>query len=184
MRSRFASALGSRNQIAAVLLVVAGAFGLTSLPPTARADQATEQARKHYQLGKQYFDLGKWDAAIAEFEEAYSLHADANLLFNLATAYRRKGDPQHALDLYKNYLIANPKSPRRSAIEARIEMLEKDVQQRPAAAPVAGPSETVPAPVLAKPPAPENPAGDLPSWPSMSAAWRCAPARPRGTPRC
>lgn len=48
MRSRSSSALGARNQIAAVLLVVAGAFGLTSLPPPARADEATEQARKHY----------------------------------------------------------------------------------------------------------------------------------------
>jgi len=92
MCSRSASSLGARNQIAAVLLVVAGAFGLTSLPSPARADdEAMEQARKHYQQGKQSFDLGKWDAAIAEFEEAYKLHADANFLFNLAQAYRRKG---------------------------------------------------------------------------------------------
>jgi outer membrane protein assembly factor BamD (BamD/ComL family) len=96
MPSRSAGALAARNHVAAVLraLVASGlAFGLTLGPSPARADdEATEQARKHYQEGKQQFDLGKWDEAIVQFEEAYKLHADPNFLFNLAQAYRSIGE--------------------------------------------------------------------------------------------
>jgi tetratricopeptide (TPR) repeat protein len=130
-----------------LLFWVASSFvvGLAAAPSPARADdEATEQARKHYLKGKQHFDLGKWDNAIAEFEEAYRLHADSSFLFNMAQAYRRKGDLQHALDLYKNYLIENPESPKRREIEGRIQTLEKEMKRRPA--PAASPSEPPPAP--------------------------------------
>ena len=146
MRSRCAGALGARNQVAAVLLVFAVAAALTSLPAPARADdEATEQAREHYLKGTKYFDLGQWDDAIAEYREAYKLRSDPAFLFNLAQAYRRKGDLQPALDLYKNYLIANPKSPKRSDIEKRIRTLEKEMKHRPPATPVVKPSEPAPA---------------------------------------
>jgi tetratricopeptide (TPR) repeat protein len=159
MRSRSAGALGARNHVAAVLLALVAsglAFGLTLGPSPARADdEASEQARQHYQKGKQHFDLGKWDQAIVEFEEAYRLHADPNFLFNLAQAYRRKGDLQHALDLYKNYLIANPESPKRSDIKERIKTLEKELKHRPTVppAPVVRPSEPAPAPPTVASPA-------------------------------
>jgi len=51
------------------------------------------------------------DEAIAEYREAYRLRSDPAFLFNIAQSYRRKGDLQPALDLYKNYLIENPTTP-------------------------------------------------------------------------
>ncbi len=146
MRSRCAG----RNQLTAVLVGLAGlsfAAMLTSAP--ARADEdATEQARQHYAKGKQAFDLGKWDDAIAEFEDAYRLRSDPTFLFNMAQAYRRKGDLQRALDLYKNYLIENPTTPKRADIEKRIQTLEEEMKKRPAApAPLARePSPAAPEP--------------------------------------
>jgi tetratricopeptide (TPR) repeat protein len=151
------------------LLVLGFAAALTSAP--ARADEkATEQARQHYEKGKQEFDLGKWDDAIAEFEQAYRLRGDPTFLFNMAQAYRRKGDLQRALDLYKNYLIANPNSEKRSDIEKRIRTLEKEMkspERQQMATPVAKPSEPpppepavvtpVPAPAAASAPAPTPP---------------------------
>jgi tetratricopeptide (TPR) repeat protein len=143
MRSRSAG----RNRIAAVLVAVGLAAALTSASSLARADdEATEQARQHYLKGTKYFDLGQWDDAIAEYREAYKLRSDPAFLFNLAQAYRRKGDLQPALDLYKNYLIANPDSPKRSDIEKRIRTLEKEMKHRPPATPVVRPSEPVPTP--------------------------------------
>jgi len=141
-------AADSRNHVAAIL--VAFTVGLLCLPSPARAaDDATEQARQHYQKGKQHFDLGKWDEAIAEFEEAYRLHNDPTLLFNLAQAHRRKGDLQRALDLYKNYIIENPESPKRDEIARRIQTLEKEIKstarrQPTSASPVAKPNEPPP----------------------------------------
>jgi tetratricopeptide (TPR) repeat protein len=143
-----------RNHVAVVL--VAFAVGLICLPsPVRAADDATEQARQHYQKGKQHFDLGKWDEAIAEFEEAYRLHSDPTLLFNLAQAHRRKGDLQRALDLYKNYIIGNPESPKREEIEKRIQTLEKEIKttarrQPTSPSPVGKPNEPPP-PVPAVP---------------------------------
>jgi len=154
MRSRSAG----RHWIAAVLVAVGLATALVALPSPAHADdEAKEQARKHYQKGKQQFDLGKWDEAIVQFEAAYTLHADPNFLFNMAQAYRRKGDLQRALDLYKNYLIENPKSPDRSKIEERIQTLDKEMKRRPTAPTVVKPSEPalVVAPVVVPVPASE-----------------------------
>jgi tetratricopeptide (TPR) repeat protein len=142
------SAADSRNHVVAIL--VAFTVGLICLPSPARAaDDATEQARQHYQKGKQHFDLGKWDEAIAEFEEAYRLHNDPTLLFNLAQAHRRKGDLQRALDLYKNYIIENPESPKRDEIEKRIQRLEKEIRntarrQPISPSPLAKPNEPPP----------------------------------------
>ncbi|MGC9985494.1 MAG: tetratricopeptide repeat protein [Polyangia bacterium] len=164
MHSFSAHGLGARDHVAAILLALAASgfvAALTCASSPARADdEATEQARKHYQKGKQFFELGQWDDAIAEYREAYKLRSDSAFLFNLAQAYRRKGDLQPALDLYKNYLIENPTSPMRSDIEKRIKTLEKEMKRRPPATPVARPNESplgppaVAAPALSPAPSP------------------------------
>ena len=134
MRSRSAWAAGARNKAAALLLVLGFVVGPTLAPSTARAeDQATKQARQHSRNAKQYFDLGQWNEAIAEYREAYRLRSDPAFLFNIAQAYRRKGDLQPALDLYKNYLIENPTTPKRGDIEKRIQTLEEEMKKRQAA---------------------------------------------------
>jgi hypothetical protein len=185
MRSRCAG----RIRVAAVLVAVGLAVALTSAPWPARADEkATEQARQHYAKGKQAFDLGKWDDAIAEFEEAYKLRSDPTFLFNMAQAYRRKGDLQRALDLYKNYLIENPQTPKRDDIEKRIRALEKEMKnparrQIEAPAPVAQPSEPPPAaqvivaPVPATVPAPVSVPTPTPA-PAPAPAPESAPPTP------
>jgi tetratricopeptide (TPR) repeat protein len=79
--------------IAAVLLAARGAH----------ADDI-EVAKQHYAASKQHFDLGEWDQAIAELREAHRLHPDPAYLFNLAQAYRLKGDCLEAYDQYKAFL--------------------------------------------------------------------------------
>jgi hypothetical protein len=144
MRSRSAWAAGARNYVAATLFVLGFAVGLTAAPSSARAeDRATKEARQHARNAKQYFDLGQWDEAIAEYREAYRLRSDPAFLFNIAQSYRRKGDLQPALDLYKNYLIENPSTPKRADIEKRIQTLEEEMRKRPAA--LATPREPSPA---------------------------------------
>lgn len=112
------------------LTVVLVSFLASIVAPsvTNAADSATAQARVHSEKGRKFFNLGQWDDAIAEYQEAYKLREDPAFLFNLAQAYRRKGDPQRALDLYKNYLIENPRSPKREEIEKRIDLLEKEMK--------------------------------------------------------
>jgi hypothetical protein len=103
---------------------------LTAFPRCAFADdEATEQARKHYQEGQKQFDLGLWDTAISEFAKAYEMRPDPSFLFNMAQAYRRGGNAKRAIDLYKNYLIKLPKSPQRAEVEERIQNLQKQLDE-------------------------------------------------------
>ena len=175
MRSRSAWAVGARNQVLAALFVLGFAIGLTAAPSAARAeDQATKQARQHARNAKQYFDLGQWDEAIAEYREAYRLRSDPAFLFNIAQSYRRKGDLQPALDLYKNYLIENPTTPKRTDIEKRIQTLEEEMKKRPAApasfAREPSPAAAEPSPKTNPPaPMPVLPAGAAPVTPGQSA---------------
>ena len=157
-------------------LLVALSLVLGSLvfsPPRALAeDEATQQARKHYQEAQKQFDLGMWDVAIAEFSKAYELRPDPTFLFNMAQAYRRAGNARRAIDLYKNYLIKVPKSPQRAEVEDRIQNLQKqlDEEERNAkrVAPAQQPSPTVPAPSLT--PEPASPPGEPVAPPPLGAA--------------
>lgn len=141
-------------------------------------DDATEQARKHYQEAEKQFDLGMWDAAIAEFAKAYELRPDPIFLFNMAQAYRRAGNARRAIDLYKNYLIKVPKTPQRSEVEERIRNLQKqlDEEERDAkrAVPTQPPSPTALAPSSIPRPA-SVPSGSESPPPA-------AIASPKGTP--
>ncbi|MBN2573821.1 MAG: tetratricopeptide repeat protein [Deltaproteobacteria bacterium] len=134
------------------------------------ADASTEKARQHFLKGQQFFDVGRWDEAAAEFEQAYAARNDPVFIYNMAQAYRRKGDAKHALELYKNYLIKAPRSPQRAEVEERIATLQQQVEEAERAArgtasgPAHAPSQVPPA-VLSSGPA-EPPAAPPPSSPS------------------
>jgi tetratricopeptide (TPR) repeat protein len=66
------------------------------------------QARMHFQAGTVYFDSGFYDNAIVEYEEAHRLLPLPSFLFNLAQAYRLKGNVEVAETFYRLYLIAKP----------------------------------------------------------------------------
>ena len=123
-------------------LFVLAAFSLGALLPFSSvhaADAATEEARRHFQKGQQFYDLGHWDEAAEEFEKAYAARNDPTFIYNMAQAFRRKGDAKRALELYKNYLIKAPRSPQRPEIEQRIEALQAQVDEAQRAARSAAP---------------------------------------------
>jgi hypothetical protein len=136
-------------------LVVLGS--LTASPRRAFADdEATEQARRHYQEGQKQFDLGQWDMAIGEFSKAYELRPDPSFLFNMAQAYRRGGNARRAIDLYKNYLIKLPKSPQRAEVEERIRNLQKQLDDEEREARQNATATRPPAPSLTPEPASQS----------------------------
>jgi hypothetical protein len=56
------------------------------------ADTSKEEAKQHFLKGQQLFDVGRWDEAASEFEQAYALRSDPVFIYNMAQACRRKGD--------------------------------------------------------------------------------------------
>lgn len=124
-------------------------------PPARAEDKAA--AKDHWEKGTKFYDLGKYDDAIREFEAAYEAKSDPAFLYNLAQSHRLAGHNTEALRLYRNYLRYAPKAPNRADIEDRIKELEKHAGDAPATAP---PPSTSPPPGSTTPPGPPaGPAG-------------------------
>jgi tetratricopeptide (TPR) repeat protein len=65
--------------------------------------QANPRAEAAYEEGRRFYDLQEWDQAIEQFKEAYKLRPSARSLFNIAQAYRLKGDCTSAMRFYKTF---------------------------------------------------------------------------------
>jgi hypothetical protein len=106
----------------------------------AQDSAATASAKAHFKTGTTFYDLGKFDEAIREFESAYEAKSDPAFLFNLAQANRLAGHAAEALHLYRTYLRYVPDPPNLSDIQNNIHTLEKLVSERPATSPGAPPT--------------------------------------------
>jgi hypothetical protein len=102
---------------------------IVSLASIASADDRSD-ARDHFMKGSKFFDLGKFDEAIKEYEAAYTLRDEPVLLYNIAQAHRLAGHASQAMHFYKSYLHRSPKAPNREEVENKIAELEKLVQQQ------------------------------------------------------
>ena len=110
--------LGKLVLVVAVVGLCAGWSG------PARAEN-TASAREHYQRGTKFYDIGRYDEAIREFEAAYEAKSDPAFIYNLAQAHRLAGHNQEALQLYRNYLRYVPSPPNRVDIDDRIRALKR-----------------------------------------------------------
>src|SRR5690242_10027486 len=77
-------------------------------PPSPTQAAAAEQAREHARQGQALHKAGDYDAAITQYKVAYTLSPVPELLFNIAQAYRLKGDTRSAVFYYRRYLDAKP----------------------------------------------------------------------------
>jgi tetratricopeptide (TPR) repeat protein len=140
--------------IATLSLLVASATWAQAKP------DAKAAAKEHYTRGTSYYDLGRYDDAIKEFEAAYHLKKDAAILFNLAQANRLAGNGKRALNIYRTYVRNHPNGPNREEAEERIKALEAEASAPPTAPP---PAITPPPPVTTPPPpATAPPHGETP----------------------
>jgi tetratricopeptide (TPR) repeat protein len=118
---------------------------------------AESEARAHYRTGMTKYELGEFEAAIAEFKKAYEITNAPPLLFNIAQAHRLAHDADHALYFYRMYLRLLPDAPNRADVESLIQQSEASLAEQRAAAKAAE-----------KPPA-EKPSADKPSEEKPSA---------------
>src|SRR4051812_2083742 len=170
--------LGKLALVVGVLGLLAGWMG------SARAENAAS-AREHYQRGTKFYDIGRYDEAIHEFEAAYEAKSDPAFIYNLAQAHRLAGHNQEALQLYRNYLRYVPSPPNRSDIVERIRVLEKAVAERPPSTPTPAPGEAGTAAAGTTPPVPlpETPAaGASPTAPGPPSPENQAIGAPPGYP--
>jgi tetratricopeptide (TPR) repeat protein len=81
------------------------------------------QAKEHYRVGTQLFDLGKYVEAAKEYEESFRLSDSAELLYNIGQAYRMAGRRTEALAAYRGFLRRAPTSESRADAERHVEEL-------------------------------------------------------------
>jgi tetratricopeptide (TPR) repeat protein len=164
--------------------VLSALLALAAAP--VRADDKTA-AREHWERGTKFYDLGKYDDAIREFEAAYEAKSDPAFLYNLAQSHRLAGHNADALRFYRTYLRYVPKAPNRGDIEEQIKTLEKSgaadhpaVEPPPTAPPPplpeAGFPSAVGGPAAGGPPAGASPASALPAQGGANAGWPPPPA--------
>ncbi len=157
----------SRSVIGSGLLVASAALA-TSVPALAQSgagsvtpypaacatgsvsQNESERAHTIYQAGKVQYDDKNYDAAIAQFREAYKRDCSKHeLLIIISRAYELKGDKPEALRALEMYLERVPNSPDASTHRNGIESLKRQI----AAAPP--PIVTAPPPSATAPPAPQ-----------------------------
>lgn len=86
------------------------------------------RARELFTLGDESYANGRYDAAIAAFEEAYRLSERPLLLFNLANAQERAGYLRDAVSSLERYLPHARRS-ERDEVESRLVALRERVAE-------------------------------------------------------
>jgi len=118
----------------------------------ARADERAA-AKEHYMKGTKYFDLGRFEDAVKEYEAAYEAIDDPVLLYNIAQAHRLAGHTERAIFFYRSYLRRVPAAKNRAEVELKIDELQKvlDQQARAQQLPPSSPMPSSSAPPTATP---------------------------------
>ncbi|RMG98725.1 MAG: hypothetical protein D6705_05115 [Deltaproteobacteria bacterium] len=103
------------------------------------ADQV-EEAKRLYREGKTAFDVGRWEDAVAAFEESYAKSGNELLLFNIGLSYYRwweeSGDIKHlrkARSVLKTFVARAQRNPERlgdpSEAQAQLELIEQKLEE-------------------------------------------------------
>jgi tetratricopeptide (TPR) repeat protein len=139
---------------AAVFAIVASVVALTATSPPANAAGDKAAAKKIFRKGVTEYNLGHFEDAITDFEQAYELDHSPILLFNIGQSHRKLGHNDRALFFFKRYLVENPKAKDRAEVEKWIGEIEESLKaERARVPPDTGSASAV------TPPAPPAPSG-------------------------
>jgi tetratricopeptide (TPR) repeat protein len=132
------------TRIAVIVVVVAIAARASAQPvdPTA-ADRA--------RAGAEYFRVGNFEAALAEYRAAFELDRDAAHLYAMAAIEQQRGGCAAAIELYQQFIATEPPAEDIAAAEAAIEVCRDKLGISEPVPPEPGPTE---APVRRDPPPP------------------------------
>lgn len=98
----------------------------TALAATPVPD-STAQAKKVFAEGQKLYTQGKYQQALARFEEAYALKPLPLLRYNAARCHERLAAPAPALRAYRDFLRLSPKAPEREAVSKAMVELQKQL---------------------------------------------------------
>ena len=89
------------------LLLAGGTAHAQELSPLQRPSRPMrEAAQTHYQSGARFFESSQYDAALVEFEAAWRLSGEPDLLHNLSWTHEKAGRIKEAIDYAVRYQAA------------------------------------------------------------------------------
>lgn len=90
----------------------------------------------HLRTATEAYEAHRYEVAAREFEVAWELSHNPALLFNAGNAWERVPDVDHALVVWRRYVVEVPDGPSTPDARARIDVLERTrVSQQPPTAP-------------------------------------------------
>jgi tetratricopeptide (TPR) repeat protein len=102
--------LGTKSSVCAIILCLSQVVHAQATEADGTDQDRKEEASQAFWRGKEYYDSGQWTAAEEQFEKAYLLTKNPDLLYNLGQTYRRAGDCARALDAYDKFAQVAPSS--------------------------------------------------------------------------
>jgi tetratricopeptide (TPR) repeat protein len=108
----------------------------------AAAEEIDPEAKTFYEEGKAHFEAGRFEEALAAFNEAYNRTTEPKLLFNLGAAAEGMKDRERAKAYYQVYLEELPDAEDADEVRARIEKLSREPEATPTEAAVEAPTAT------------------------------------------
>jgi tetratricopeptide (TPR) repeat protein len=111
-------------------LVVAAALAIAPAS-VARADSedATVTARRHFERAEKLFALGRFEAALTEYEAAFEARPLPGFLFNIGQCHRNLGNHDAAIFSFRKYLRLSPDAENREDVLELIAKLETEKQR-------------------------------------------------------
>ena len=88
--------------------------------------KALQEARTRYEKGKQLYNEGAFDAALAELQRSYDLAPSYRILYNIALVQRARNDFAGSLTAYEKYLADGGKeltAARKQEVQKEIDSL-------------------------------------------------------------
>lgn len=132
-----------------------------SMSATAVASGGQTSAKIYFAQGVEAYREGRFEDAIAAYEQAHRALPNPAFLFNLGQCYRSLGELERSIVLFERYIEAKPQAANRAEVEALIDGMRlavpvepKAPEPEPAAKETAAKPAAVEAPVAAaEPPA-------------------------------
>jgi hypothetical protein len=116
--------------VVCTLACVLGAAG----PTRADVDERSK-AKALYNAGIAHYNLAEFKDALDSFKEAYRVHHDPVLLFNIAQCHRQLGEFAAAATFYRSYRRESPDAANRADVDRLIRDMDRAVQEERARQP-------------------------------------------------
>lgn len=166
-----------RLPLAFCLLLAGGTAHAQDLSPLQRPSRPMrEAAQTHYQSGARFFESGSYDAALVEFEAAWRLSGEPDLLHNLSWTHEKAGRIKEAIDYAVRYQAAAQTVEDQERGRKRVEFLKQRYASG-ATEPTTAPSSPSagPSPAQAPQPVPEKKPNAAPEPPKTESRHKVPP---------